>query len=85
VHDPPAKSWIHKDSVRIRLLCIGLATLSLILLNDVRYVASSPLYVIVMGTLINGGLIAAIAVELRKIYKRGREDKTACGDKASVS
>ena len=76
---------IRRDTVRIRLLWIGLVTCCLILLNDVRYVKSSPLYVIVLGCLINGGLILAFVFELRKIYKRLRDNRTLHSDRASVS
>ena len=71
-------SWIRKDFVRIRLLWVGLVTLCMILLNDFRYVKDSPIYVIVLGCLINGGLIVVFVLEIRKINKRLR-DKAASG------
>ena len=56
--------------LRIRLLWVGLGTYLLIILNDIRYVRSSPLYVVVLGSLINGAIIFAFIYELKKIYTR---------------
>jgi uncharacterized integral membrane protein len=78
-------SWFHRDVVRIRLLWVGLLTLCLILLNDFRYVVSSPLYVIFLGCTINGILIIAFVLEMRKTYKRLRNKRTRGDDKASLS
>lgn len=83
--DQSFKSWIRSDSVRIRLLWIGLVTCSLILLNDVRYVRSSPVYVVILGCLINAGLIFVFVVELKKIYKRRRNDRTSGSGGISAS
>jgi hypothetical protein len=83
--DQSFKSWIRSDSVRSRLLWIGLITCFLILLNDVRYVRSSPVYVIILGCLINAGLIFVFVIELRKIYKRRRNDRTFGSGGTSVS
>jgi uncharacterized integral membrane protein len=56
--------------LRTRLLWVGLGTYLLIVLNDIRYVRSSPLYVVIMASLINGAIIFAFIYELRKIYTR---------------
>jgi uncharacterized integral membrane protein len=84
-HNESSKPWIRRDTVRIRLLWVGLITFCLILLNDVRYVKSSPLYVVVLGFLINGGLILVFVFELRKLYRRLREGRTLRTDRASES
>jgi hypothetical protein len=84
-HNESSTPWIRRDTVRIRLLWVGLITLCLILLNDIRYVKSSPLYVVVLGFLINGGLIFVFVLELRKLYRRLTEGRTLRSDRASES
>jgi hypothetical protein len=69
-------SWFRNDTVRIRLLWIGLVTVSLILINDIRYVKSSPIYVVALGCLVNGCIIFIMIIELRKIYKKLRAEKS---------
>jgi uncharacterized integral membrane protein len=84
-HEESGTSWFRRDVVRIRLLWVGLVTSCLILLNDFRYVMSSPLYVIFLGFTINGILIVAFVLELRKTYKRLRDKRTLGDDKSSLS
>ena len=55
---------------RIRLLWIGLGTYLLILLNDIRYLLDAPLYAVVLGILLNVGIVFVIVYELRKSYKK---------------
>lgn len=44
-------------------------TYSLIILNSLRLVRSSPISVIAIGSIVNLVLISAIVIELRKSYK----------------
>jgi hypothetical protein len=63
------------NSVRPRLLWVGLVTYCLILLNSLRYVQGSPLYLVALGFLVNGSIILLLVVELKKTYKRFKEEK----------
>lgn len=56
--------------LRIRLLWVGHGTYLLIVLNDIRYVRTAPVYVLVLAALFNGGIICALIYELRKSYKK---------------
>ena len=42
---------------RVRVLWVGLATYLLIVLNDIRNLRDTPLYVVVPGTLLNVGML----------------------------
>jgi hypothetical protein len=55
---------------RVRLLWVGLGTYLLILLNDIRYLRNAPLYIVVLGILLNVGIVFVLVSELRKSYKK---------------
>jgi hypothetical protein len=57
---------------RIRLLWVGLVTYFLIFVNSARYLTSSPYQVVIVGSLINAGMITVFVVALRKAYRNRR-------------
>ena len=63
------------DTRRVPLLWIGLGTYVLIVLNDFRYIRNAPYYLIVVGFLLNLAILYAFIYELRKTYKRLRNEK----------
>jgi hypothetical protein len=60
------------DNGRIRMLWIGLGTYFLIFVNAARYLRVVPYQVFVAGAVINGGILTAFIVELRKAYRNRR-------------
>ena len=69
--DPPRRLKLR----RIRLLWIGMATYSLILLNSVRYLHSFAYQILLIGALINGGILLTFILELRKAYRKLHDKK----------
>jgi hypothetical protein len=53
---------------RIRTLWFGLGLYLLIILNSFRYFRDMPLWALMLGILINGAIIVAVIVALRRAY-----------------
>lgn len=64
------------DAHRTRVLALrcGAGLYVLILLNEVRYIGQVPLLVLILGTILNGGILATIIVTLRRT-QRPSEDQ----------
>jgi hypothetical protein len=62
---------MNTDTHRGRLLALrcGAGLYILILLNEVRYIGKVPLLVLILGTILNGGILAIIIVALRRTQR----------------
>jgi hypothetical protein len=61
------------DIRRLRILWIGLGLYFLIVLNALRYVHRVPYPIFIAGCGINIGIILAIIVAMRRVYRRLRQ------------
>ncbi len=58
------------DIRRLRVLWIGLGMYFLIMLNALRYASLVPYQILIVGGLVNGMVIVAIVVAMRRVYRR---------------
>ena len=75
----PVVSYLLKDKDlqrvrrRIRVLWFGLGLYFLIMLNAFRYLNRVPYQILILGSLMNAGIIVAIIMAMRNAYKRLRQ------------
>lgn len=73
VRRPDSDAGVAADKRKLRLLWFGAALYFLVFLNALRYTGRVPWQAFVLGSLLNIAIIAAVALAMRRIYRRLRE------------